>query len=170
MSEESESLNEKEDNTAQCEDNKFIDEERPISTYSSKGIWFCIRFVILDLLLLLLAVSGFGGGYSFITDPTGGSMQIPPSYLEKVSKIGLSSWFIPGCFLMGQFCVLPCLTFIILFRNRTMGVILCYHIALLLFAWITVQVSNLGWCLPSMQIGCLVVGFLIGVFGYSIRK
>jgi hypothetical protein len=56
-----------------------------------------LLLVLLSAALLLLAVGGIYGGYNFILDPSGASMQMPLSALERTP---FSDYRIPGFILM----------------------------------------------------------------------
>ncbi|KAK8803511.1 hypothetical protein WA158_001205 [Blastocystis sp. Blastoise] len=134
-----------------------------------KKTWaFYTKFVCLEILLVILGLAACHGGLSFITDPSGSSLQLTPDFLELIKPIGLLNWFLPGCFLFGEFCVGSFLTAIVLLINRRIGKILCIHICILMIAWISVQVSVIGLCLPVMQIGVLIQGIIIGILGFFL--
>lgn len=72
--------------------------------------------ITLILLLLFLASGGFYGGFMLVIDPSGGSLQVPAGFLDKLP---INTFLLPGLFLLLFFGILPLLAVSgLIFRKR----------------------------------------------------
>ncbi len=138
---------------------QVVREVRPVGLYALTGV------------LLFVAFGALYGGYSFLSDPSGGQMGIPLAWLERT---GFSDFFIPGLILFTMLGVLPLLTVFLLWLRPEWGLMqglentfhihwvwgLAFGIGLAQVVWIIYQVSTMGlrfYLQPTM----FVVGLLI---------
>jgi hypothetical protein len=119
--------------------------------------------LLLIFLLFFNAIGAYYGSYSFLTDPTGASLQAPSDMLNgSIFK----DFFIPGIFLLLVNGILPTVAVIGLILRRPQqplpgfGLLNDYHwawsLALIsglgLLIWIAVQIAMIGyWKEPPIQ-------------------
>lgn len=113
----------------------------------------------LVVIVLAMNTSGaFYGGLSRITDPTGGKLQMPLSYLNQSP---FSNYFWPGIILFtvnGLFGVLALAA--LLFRSRLARGFVAFQ-GLLLGGWITVQMILLQLFYAPLQLPFLLMGAML---------
>ncbi len=68
-----------------------VETERPKDIHRPRALWLLVA------LLGLLVVTGFDGGLSFVTDPTGASLGAKLSWLDRSP---VSDFLLPGLFLL----------------------------------------------------------------------
>ena len=118
------------------------------------------------ILLLFNGVGALYGGWQLVTDPTGGSMQMPLTYLQHSP---FTNYLIPGIVLLlangvGSFVVLG----LIMFTNR------CYSLAIvaegfILGGWITIQMLMLRTANP-LQLFYFATALLLVVTGTALWR
>lgn len=118
------------------------------------------------ILLLFNGVGALYGGWQLVTDPTGGSMQMPLTYLQHSP---FTNYLIPGIILLlangvGSFVVLG----LIMFTNR------CYSLAIvaegfILGGWITIQMLMLRTANP-LQLFYFATALLLVVTGTALWR
>ena len=118
--------------------------KRPIGVY------------LLWLIMLFQSLSGLFGGFSLITDPSGGSLQMPLTMLEGKP---FHNYLIPGIILLLLLGVLPGLTFVGLltrkqwrwaqglniYHNRHWSWTFSIYTGIMLILWIDFQVMLIGY-------------------------
>lgn len=122
------------------------------------------------LSLLLLSINGLGalyGGTMLITDPTGGSMQMPLSYLEHSP---FSSYLIPGIVLLLVNGCLSIATIILLLRKGAGAPWLVMAQGVLLSGWIVVQMLMLRMFYPPLHLTFLLMGLCLLGCGVYLRR
>ncbi len=118
------------------------------------------------ILLLFNGVGALYGGWQLVTDPTGGSMQMPLTYLQHSP---FTNYLIPGIVLLlvngvGSFVVLG----LIMFTNH------CYSLAIvaegfILGGWITIQMLMLRTANP-LQLFYFATALLLVVTGTALWR
>lgn len=118
------------------------------------------------ILLLFNGVGALYGGWQLVTDPTGGSMHMPLSFLQHSP---FTNYLIPGIILLlangvGSFVVLG----LIMFSSR------CYCMAivaegLILGGWITIQMLMLRTANP-LQLFYLATALLLVATGIALWR
>ena len=122
--------------------------------------------IIVILLLLFNGIGAFYGGLSLITDPTGGKLQLPLSYLEHTP---FRNYLVPGIVLL---CVNGVFSFFtlstIILKNKSAFL---YVIAqgLLLSGWIIVQIILLQMFYAPLHGTFLAIGILLTICGLVIK-
>jgi len=119
--------------------------------------------------MFLLAFNGIGalyGGYSLITDPTGGSLQMPVSVLKTGP---FNDFLIPGIILftvLGLGCMAALV--MMLFRTRlyTQAVLLC---GIATIIWIATQIFMLQG-VYTLQVIIGSVGVLLIICSYGLSN
>lgn len=112
--------------------------DRPTSIYFLIGAMF------------LQALSGLAGGFGLISDPTGGHVQMPLTWLEGTP---FASYLIPGIILFTVLGVLPMLVTYGLWRERTWSWFGSLLVGASLTIWIAVQISMIGYfAQPPLQV------------------
>jgi hypothetical protein len=120
--------------------------------------------------LLLLSINGLGalyGGISFIADPTGGSMQMPLSYLEHSP---FRSYLIPGIVLLLVNGCLSIATIILLLLKHARAPWLVMAQGVLLSGWILVQMALLRMFYPPLHLTFLLMGLCLLGCGIYFRR
>ncbi|MCX7783944.1 MAG: hypothetical protein N2318_09935 [Meiothermus sp.] len=143
---------------------QVVRQVRPVGVYGLMGV------------LAFVAVGALYGGYSFLSDPSGGKMGIPTEWL---SRTGFSDYFIPGLILFAVLGVLPLLTVVLLWLRPDWGWMqglenlfhvhwvwgLAFGIGLAQMIWIVYQVVTMGllfWLQPTMfGMGLLICGLCL---------
>lgn len=123
------------------------------------------KIVVVVVLLLFNGIGALYGGYNFITDPSGGKMQIPLSYLEHSP---FKDYLIPGIVL---FCVnglLSMLTIAAIILKLSVYPLLVMLQGLLLGGWIVVQMILLQTFFAPLHLPFLLIGLVLLVFGYKL--
>lgn len=121
--------------------------------------------IVVVVLLLFNGIGALYGGYNFITDPSGGKMQIPLSYLEHSP---FKDYLIPGIVL---FCVnglLSMLTIAAIILKLSVYPLLVMLQGLLLGGWIVVQMILLQIFFAPLHLPFLLIGLVLLVFGYKL--
>lgn len=122
--------------------------------------------IVVVLLLLFNGIGALYGGYNFITDPSGGKMQIPLSYLEHSP---FKDYLIPGIVL---FCVnglLSMLTIAAIILKLSVYPLLVMLQGLLLGGWIVVQMILLQTFFAPLHVPFLLIGLTLMVLGYKLQ-
>ncbi len=125
-----------------------------------------IRIVTI-LLLLFNGTGALYGSYHLITDPTGGSLKMPLTYLEKSP---FTNYLIPGIVLLLVNGIFSFITiYAVLFRTRN------YHWfvvaqGVLLSGWIIVQIIMLQMFYAPLHGTLLATGVILTVCGLVLRK
>lgn len=115
-----------------------------------------ISVYLLWLIMLFQSLSGLFGGFNLITDPSGGSLQMPLTFLEGTP---FDSFLIPGIILFLLLGLLPGITFIGLltrkswrwaeslniYRNRHWSWTFSVYAGIMLILWIDFQVMLIGY-------------------------
>jgi hypothetical protein len=119
------------------------------------------RYVLIAL-LILLGLGGLGGGAAMVADPSGAEMGLSVTMLEVLP---ISSFFLPGLFLIGVMGVASLVIAFGLWRRMpwawaaalTQGIVLILWIGLQIALWgtpIAIQGLYLAW-------GVLIVGLCL---------
>lgn len=122
--------------------------------------------IIVALLLLFNSTGALYGGWHLVTDPSGGSIQLPLTYIENTF---LKDYFIPGLIL---FCINGIFGLIALiwlggrFRYHPQLIMLQ---GILLVGWIVVQIILIRQ-FYYLQFVFLLIGILFIGMGNEIRK
>lgn len=117
-------------------------------------------------MLLFNGIGAFYGGLSLITDPTGGKLQLPLSYLEPTP---FRDYLIPGIILL---CVNGFFSFItlftVVFKSKRSDL---YIIAqgVLLSGWIIVQIILLQMFYVPLHGTLLAIGILLTICGLALK-
>lgn len=118
--------------------------------------------------LLFLGLGGIYGGLSFITAPTGSSMNVSQSYL---SGLPIQDYLLPGILLLVGFGLFPVLLAVALWMKPTwlaplashyMGWIVTVMLSIGLMLWMLVQIGIMGIQQP-IQIIIIIVALTIFV-------
>lgn len=110
----------------------------------------------LGILLLLVAINAFGGGYYGMT----GAKGIP---IEWLKGSPFQNYFIPSLILF--FCIGGSALFaaILIFRQQRLARIAALSCGVIILLWLTVQVAVIGyvsWMQPTTAIAALLILFL----------
>src|SRR5688572_18549002 len=122
-----------------------------------------ISRIVLGVLLLIIALNAFGGGYYGLS----GAKDVPLEWLEGSP---FKSYFIPALFLLiviGGACLL---TSILVFIQSRHAISLSIFCGLLLIGWILIQVAIIGyisWMQPAVFISGLVILVLARILRVS---
>lgn len=112
---------------------------------------------LLIVLLVFLSVGGFFGGLNMLLDPSGGSLGLPQDLL---AGLPVSSFLLPGLFLIGVMGLLPLLAAYGLWAHRAWAWNMVVTQAMILIAWIGLQL--LLWGAPApIQLFYLVYGVVL---------
>ncbi len=130
---------------------------RPLSAY-----W-------LMLAILIQGLSGVVGGIGLITDPTGGNLQIPLSWLEGSP---FNDYLIPGLILLIVLGVFPLIVLYGLWTRLSWSWTASLLVGLALVIWILVEILIIGYQpTPPLQLiyGLLGLAVLILVLLPSVK-
>ena len=120
--------------------------------------------------IVLLLFNGFGalyGGLSLITDPTGGKLKLPLSYLETTP---FNNYLIPGIVLLCVNGIFPFIVLaLILFRHQRAPFFILAQ-GVLLSGWIVVQIFLLQMFYAPLHGTLLAVGAALTICGYYLSK
>ena len=104
-------------------------------------------------LLLIIGLGGIYGGYSLVSDPTGGSLGLPATLYEEIPLF--SNLFIPGLLLLFTLGLLPLVAAVGMIRFRPgkpekMGKMhwswkAALFSGILLILWIAIQILMIGF-------------------------
>lgn len=122
--------------------------------------------VVVVLLLLFNGIGALYGGYNLITDSSGGTLQMPLSYLEHSP---FKDYLIPGIVL---FCVnglLSLLTIAAILLKLPMYPQLVMLQGILLGGWIVVQMILLQTFFAPLHLPFLLISLVLLVFGYKLN-
>lgn len=119
--------------------------------------------IIVIILLLFNGIGAFLGGYHLISDPTGGSLQMPLSFLEESP---FTSYLIPGIVLFLVNGVFSFVTLFALWRKHSKASLLVMIQGVLLFGWIVVQMILLQVFNPPLHLSFLLIGLSLLGGGY----
>lgn len=114
----------------------------------------------LAILLLIIALNAFGGGYYAIA----GAKDVP---LEWLKGSPFKSYIIPGLFLfivVGGLCLF---TSIALFSHKPYARTLSFICGILLIVWITIQVRLIGY-VSWMQPAIVVAGIIVLLLAWQL--
>lgn len=126
-----------------------------------------IGIFILMALLLLLGVSGIGGGLSMLADPSGDLLGLP---LVLVESVNLRTYLLPGMFLLVVMGILPLVTAFKLWSGQQTAWIATAGLSILLILWICFQIVL--WGAPILiQIIYLILGVVMLILSFlpSVR-
>ena len=115
---------------------------------------------LLIILLVLLGLGGIGGGFVLLADPSGAFMGLPGDLLEGFP---VSSFVLPGLFLIVMMGIAPLLIAWGLWKRLTWAWMAAVAQSILLILWICFQI--ILWKDPiALQIVYLVWGiFMLGL-------
>jgi len=128
-----------------------------------------IHPITIKLLIGALIFLGFGGiygGISFITDPTGGGMNVPQSYLYGLP---INDYLLPGIVLLFGFGLFPLFLAYALWQkpkwlaplaNHYMGWIITVMLGIGLVTWMVLQIGIMGIQQP-IQVVIIVIAITI---------
>ncbi|MDD5693633.1 MAG: hypothetical protein PHU86_04140 [Patescibacteria group bacterium] len=133
-----------------------------------------ISLYLLILLLGFLSVGALYGGWSLITDPTGGNLQLPIDFI-KTSTSPFADYLIPGIILFTLNGLLPLFIIFSLIKKPKISFLQkinpfkSYHwawtlsgvLGLGLIIWIAVEVYITQMYYPSLQLPFLGLGLII---------
>lgn len=124
----------------------------------------------------VVAAGALYGGYSLLSDPSGGRMGLPTQWL---SRTAFSDYFMPGLLLFTVLGVLPLFTVVLLWLRPDWGLAgglenilhihwvwgLAFGVGLAQMVWIVYQVATMGWLFwlqPAMfALGLLICGLCL---------
>jgi hypothetical protein len=118
-----------------------------------------------------LGFGGIYGGISFITDPTGSSMNVSQSYL---TGLPIQDYGLPGILLLVGFGIFPLILAVALWMkpawlaplaSHYMGWIITVMLSIGLMLWMLVQIGIMGIQQP-IQIIIIVVALMIFVLAF----
>ena len=110
----------------------------------------------LGILLFLLAVNAFGGGYYGMA----GAKNVPVEWLQGSP---FHSYFIPGLFLFLAVGGMSLISEILVFKTHRLARKLSFFTAIIILCWLTVQFAIIGyvsWMQPATTIAALLILFL----------
>lgn len=120
------------------------------------------------VLLFILSTSAFFGGIHLITDPTGGTIRIPSSYIEDTA---FGNYLIPGIILLIANGVLSLVIIILVIMKTAKYPYLIIIQGCVLIISITAElIININFFHPVLQIPCYLIGLLLIVIGYKITE
>ena len=131
---------------------------RPLSVY------------LLMVTILLQGLSGVVGGIGLVSDPTGGNIQIPVSWLEGSP---FNNYLIPGLILLSVLGVFPLIVLYGLWKRLSWSWMAALFVGLALVLWIVVEILIIGYHpQPPLQLiyGLLGIGILVLVLLPSLRR
>ena len=111
-----------------------------------------IRYT-LGILLLLVAINAFAGGYYAIA----GAKNVPTEWLRGSP---FSNYFIPGLFLFIVVGGLALLAAIFIFRHHRLALKAAYVSCTIILLWLLIQVTIIGyvsWMQPSTAIAAVII-------------
>lgn len=111
-----------------------------------------IRYT-LGILLLLVAINAFAGGYYAMA----GAKNVPTEWLRGSP---FSNYFIPGLFLFIVVGGLALLAAIFIFRHHRLALKAAYVSGTILLLWLLIQVTIIGyvsWMQPSTAIAAVII-------------
>ena len=114
-----------------------------------------IRYT-LGILLLLVALNAFGGGYYGMA----GAENVPVEWLQGSP---FRSYFIPSLFLFVIVGGLSSFSAILVFKKHRLARKLSFLTAIIILCWLAVQVAIIGyvsWMQPATTIAALLILFL----------
>ena len=121
----------------------------------SKSTEKLIRYA-LGILLLLVAINAFGGGYYGMA----GAENVPTTWLRNSP---FQSYFVPGLILfavVGGTCLFAA---IVVFKRRPYARNTAFASAIILLIWLSAQISIIGyvsWMQPATASAALLILFL----------
>ncbi|HUZ60132.1 MAG TPA: hypothetical protein VMU83_15265 [Hanamia sp.] len=124
-----------------------------------------IRYT-LGILLLLVALNAFAGGYYGMT----GAEGVPVQWLAGSP---FRNYFIPGLFLFAVIGSLALVAAIAVFRQSELARKITFFCVVVILAWLAVQVSIIGyvsWMQPVTATIAILILFLQGNFLKGIKK
>ena len=117
------------------------------------------------LLLLIISINALWAGYSFMTDSTGGGLQISTT---KLQFSPFRNFFIPGLILVSFIGLLSLLAAVFtIFRFKYHTRLIIYQ-SVILIGWITVQMIMLRE-INFLHILLLILGAMLFVFGNRLN-
>ncbi len=125
---------------------------------------------ILMLLMLFQAASGLYGGFSLVSEPSGGMLQMPLSILDGTP---FSNYLVPGIILLLLLGVVPLMVLPALWRPVKWAWDGALGVSVALISWIGVQILMVGYApAPPLQLiyGSLGVIMLILVLLPPVRR
>ncbi|MCB0710299.1 MAG: hypothetical protein KDC15_13015 [Chitinophagaceae bacterium] len=111
-----------------------------------------IRYT-LGILLLLVAINAFAGGYYAMA----GAKNVPTEWLRGSP---FSNYFIPGLFLFIVVGGLALLAAIFIFRHHRLALKAAYVSGTIILLWLLIQVTIIGyvsWMQPSTAIAAVII-------------
>lgn len=124
--------------------------------------------IIVIILLLFNGIGAFFGGYNLISDPTGGSLQMPLSFLEESP---FTSYLIPGIVLFLVNGVFSFVALYALWKMYPKAYLLVMIQGVLLSGWIVVQMILLQVFYPPLHLSFLLIGLsLLGGGYYQLKS
>jgi len=110
----------------------------------------------LGILLLLIALNAFGGGYYGIA----GARNIPVEWLQSSP---FRNYFIPSMVLFVVVGGLSLVSAILVFKRHRLARKLSFFTVIIILCWLAVQVAIIGyvsWMQPATTIAALLILFL----------
>lgn len=110
----------------------------------------------LGILLLLLAINAFGGGYYGIS----GAKNIP---VEWLNGSPFSNYLVPGLILFLCVGCSALLAAILVFKRHRIGRIAAFLCGIIVLVWLIVQVAIIGyvsWMQPATAVAGILILFL----------
>ena len=126
-----------------------------------------IRIIVL-ILLFILGIGALYGGLSFITDPTGESIQIS---IEVLDGTPFTNFLIPGIILLLANGLLPLAVAILTIKKSKYYPWFIILQGCVLMGWLTGElIINIELFFPIMHYPLYTIGILFIVFGFIIKK
>lgn len=120
--------------------------------------------------LVLLLVNGTGalfGGFQLVTDPSGGTLQMPLSFLQHSP---FDNYLIPGIILFTANGLLSIMTGVFVVMKLPQAGRWVAVQGIILSGWIIVQMLMLQIFYPPLHLTFLLIGLLLLVLGILMSK
>lgn len=115
--------------------------------------------IVLIVSVFFQALSGLGGGFFLITDPTGETLKLPLSFLKNSP---FSDYLIPGIILFTVLGVYPLIVTAGLWKRKYWGWIGSLLLGVALLIWIIVEIIIIGYQPnPPLQLIYGILGVVI---------
>ena len=121
--------------------------------------------IVVVLLLLFNGIGALYGGFNLITDPSGGTLKMPLSYLAHSP---FKNYLIPGIVLFCVNGVLSEITIVTIIFKYPFYPLLVMLQGILLGGWIVMQMILLQTFFAPLHVPFLLIGLALMVLGYKL--
>ena len=119
------------------------------------------------VLLFFNAASGLLGGYALISDPSGGSMQMPLSFLEHSC---FEDFLFPGIILFIMIGLLSlCIALLTLYRVKYYPWLILFQ-ACVLLGWLSIEILIIKEFYAPLHVPYYLVGVGLILAGITLKK